>query len=53
MMVQEIVILALEILLLIIKLIVNPEDAIKIKAEMHGVSCSKLWRAVPKRLKNF
>jgi hypothetical protein len=46
---QEIIILVLEVILLIIKMSVSPEEATRATAEKYGVSFSKLWQAVPKR----
>lgn len=47
----ELIVLVLEVVLLIIKLKVNPEDAARATAEKHGVAFARLWRAIPKHMK--
>ncbi|MBZ9633388.1 hypothetical protein [Clostridium sp. FP1] len=48
---QEIIVLVLEVILLIIKMRVSPEEATRATADKYGVAFSKLWEAVPKRWK--
>lgn len=48
---QEIVILVLEVLLLIIKMKVTPEEATRATADKYGLAFSRLWEAIPKRWK--
>ena len=45
---QEIIILVLDVILLILKLKISPEDATHATATKHGIPFSKLWNAVPK-----
>ncbi len=48
---EELIILVLEVILLIIRLKLTPEEATRYTAEKNGVAFSKLWRVVPKRWK--
>jgi hypothetical protein len=48
---QEIIIMVLEVILLIIRVKVSPEDATRATSKKYGVEFSKLWEAVPKRWK--
>lgn len=50
-MLQEIIILVLEVILLILKMKITPEDDTRATADKYGVDFSKLWEAVPKRWK--
>ncbi|MGV8980538.1 hypothetical protein [Clostridium sp.] len=47
----EIIVLVLEVILLIIRVKVTPEEATRATAEKYDVEFSKLWQAVPKRWK--
>ncbi|MHC1723206.1 MAG: hypothetical protein AB9836_08390 [Aminipila sp.] len=44
---QDIIILVLEVMLLIIKIGVNPEEATRTTANKHGVEFSRLWENIP------
>lgn len=48
---KEIIVLVLEVILLIIKMKVSPEEATRATADKYGVAFSKLWEAIPKHWK--
>lgn len=48
---MELVVLVLEVILLVIKLKITPEEATRTTAEKHGVAFARLWRAMPKHWK--
>ncbi|WP_181246114.1 MULTISPECIES: hypothetical protein [Clostridium] len=48
---QEIMILVLEVILLILKMKLSPQEATRETAEKYNVPFSKLWEAVPKSWK--
>lgn len=48
---MELIVLVLEVILLVIKLKISPEDAARATAEKHGVAFARLWRAIPKHWK--
>lgn len=49
--VQEIIIVVLEVILLIIKMRVSPEEATRATSAKYGVPFSTVWEAVPKKWK--
>lgn len=45
---MELVVLVLEVILLVVKMKLSPEEATRTTAERYGVSFSTLWKAVSK-----
>ncbi|WP_242396680.1 hypothetical protein [Clostridium butyricum] len=48
---KEFIALVLEVILLILKMNISPEEATRTTAEKYNVSYQKLWNKIPKRWK--